>query len=117
MELTTPGREQHELVRIARLERKVLDLAFFDHLAERDVGRFDQRRAARDFDALGGVADLELEFDGEHVVDAHGDVGAAGLLESGELGGQIVAAGKQVRQGVAAGIVRAGARARRRFPC
>ena len=102
-------RQQHELVRIARLQRKIFDLALFDDLTEGDVRGLDQRRAARDFDALGGVAHLEPEFDGEHVIDAHGDIGAAGLLKSSELGGEVVDAGKQVRKRVAAGIIRAGA--------
>jgi hypothetical protein len=78
-------RKHDQRQRVASVERQVRDAAVFHHFADRRAAGIHQRSFARDFDRLGGLADIQPEIDLGALVYLQCDSAAQGLLEAGLL--------------------------------
>ena len=97
-------READEGVGIAVRRRQRRDAARVDDVAERGVGRLEQRRVGDDVDRFGRGAGGQREVDVQPVGDSQLDF-AARLGEALELGSDAVGAGDEERRLEQAGII------------
>ena len=88
-------RKHDQRQRVAAVERQIRDAPVLHHLADGRAAGIHQRSFARDFDGLGGLADIQPEIDFGALVHLQGDSGAHGLLEAGLLRRDRVGADRQ----------------------
>ena len=98
----TPGRQEHQLVRVARIQRQVDDFAVFHHLADRRRSRLEQGRLAGNGYGITQFADLQCDIDRHVLVYLEFKGLPDSFPESTRLDGQRVLSGREVYEHVPA---------------
>jgi hypothetical protein len=97
--------QRGELQVVATVERQLDDRPVLDDGADRRVRGLQQRRAARDLDHLGELADFERHRDPAGAAHLYGDVAALEGAESAQRGFERVGAGRDGRHHVEPRVV------------
>ena len=98
------GCQANERVGITVRRRQLGDAARIDDVAERCVGRLEERRVGGNGDSFDGLADGQRQIDLQPVGDANLDF-TRGLLEALQLRGDLIRTGNQVRRLVEPDVV------------
>ena len=86
------GGELGDVDEVASVERRVVDGGGADDLADGGLLGLQQRRGGVDGDALGDGSGLQLEVDGEALLDVEMEVLLGGGLHAGRRGAEAVVA-------------------------
>ncbi len=97
--------QRRELQEVAPVQRQLADLLAGDDARDVAAENAHRRRRRDHVDGVLDVAGRELEVDRELVGDAEHDAGARGFLEAGKLGFDLVAADRQIGDGVHTRVV------------